>query len=123
MSSPKPAQQYPVFQPSMRIIASITNANPCVVTTTFAHQYVNGTIVRFDIPYADGMQQLNQQIAPITVTGTTTFTVNIDTTLFAPFAIPGSANPPIQYAQVVPIGEINEILTAAVQNVLPYGAS
>ena len=123
MTYPRPAQTNPVFQPSMRIIASITNSNPCLVTTTFAHQYVTGTIVRFDIPYADGMQQLNQQIAPITVTGSTTFTVSIDTTLFTPFAVPVSANPPIQYAQVVPMAELSSTLLAAVQNVLPYPAS
>lgn len=118
------AQTNPTFQPSMRIISSITNAYPAVVTTTFAHQYKTGTIVRFYIPFVDGMQQLNQQIAPITVTGSTTFTIPIDTTLFAPFAMPVSPPPYVLiYAQVVPIGEINDTLKAAVQNVLPYGAS
>lgn len=115
------ADPNPIFQPAMRLIASITQAKRAVVTTTFAHQYLDGTIVRFDIPPADGMQQINQLTGSIVVTGSTTFTVNIDTTLFAPFAIPVSPPPYVDTcAQVVPIGEINETLKAAVQNTLPH---
>ena len=115
---------FPVFQPAMRLIAAITQSFPMTVTTTFAHQYKTGTIVRLDIPPADGMPQANQQFAPITVTGPTTFTMPIDATKFEPFAIPVSPPPFVNTcAQVVPIGEINSILTAAVQNVLPYRAT
>ena len=114
------AFQYPVFQPAMRIITSITNANPAVVTTSFANSYITGTIVRFDIPFSFGMQQLNQQTATITVLTTTTFSIPINTTNYDTFSVPGGTE---QYAQVVPIGEDSSILTAAVQNVLPYSAS
>lgn len=108
----------PMFQPAMRLIASITNANPAVVTTTFAHQYITGTIVRLDIAFADGMQELNQKIAPITVTGATTFTIPIDTIHFSAFSIPVGLSPHVNTAaQVVPIGEINSILAAATFNV------
>lgn len=118
------ADPNPIFQPAMRLIASITQTNPAVVTTTFPHQYKTGTIVRFDIPQADGMQELNQQTLPITVTGLTTFTIPIDSTLFSAFAIPIGISPHVPTcAQVVPIGEINEILTAATQNVLPFSAT
>lgn len=118
------ALQNPVYQPSMRIIAAITQSNPAMVTTTFDHQYNTGCIVRFDVPVADGMQQINQMTGPITVTGDTTFTVSIDSTLFDPFAIPTS--PPAYEnvcALVVPIGELNENLDSAVQNVLPYSTT
>jgi len=114
------AFQFPVFQPAMRIITSITNANLAVVTTSFNNSYKTGTIVRFDIPVSFGMQQLNQQTAPITVLTPTTFSVPINTTGYDPFSVPAGNE---QYAQVVPIGEVSEILTAAVQNVLPYSAS
>lgn len=115
------AQQNPVFQPAMRLITAITNSNPATVTTSFAHQYITGTIVRLDIPPADGMQQADQFVGPIIVTGTTTFTLPLDTTTFQPFSIPVSPLPQINTcAQVVPIGEVTPILTAAVQNVLPY---
>jgi hypothetical protein len=115
---------YPVYQPAMRIIASVTNAFPATVTTTFAHQYLSGTIIRLIIPTGFGMVQANQLYGPINVTGPTTFTIDIDTTFFDAFAVPSSSpsNFPLnyQYAQTIPIGEINSILTAATQNVLPY---
>lgn len=115
------AVQKPIFQPSMRIITAITNANPAIVTTSFAHNYITGTIVRLDIPPADGMQQANQFAGAIVVTSPTTFAIGLDTTEFDPFVIPGSPPPFVNTcAQAVPIGEVNSILTAAVQNVLPY---
>jgi hypothetical protein len=118
------AVQMPVFQPSMRIISAITQSNPASVTTTFAHQYLNGCIVRLDLPDAVGMQQLNQMFGPITVTGSTTFTLPIDTTSFEAFAIPVDPLPQVNTcAMVVPIGEQASNLDSAVQNVLPYSAT
>ncbi len=123
------AYPYPTFQPSMRIIAAITNAFPASVTTTFAHQYVTGTIVRLDIPTGFGMVQANQLFGPIEVTSPTTFTIALDTTTFDVFSIPTYTLLPSmvvvsqQSATSVPIGEINNQLTAAVQNVLPYPAT
>ena len=115
------ADPNPIFQPAMRLISAITQANPAVVTTTFAHQYITGTIVRLDIPFSDGMQQANGLFGPITVLSSTTFSITIDSTNFDPFAIPMSPSPHVNTcAQVVPIGEVNQILTAAVQNVLPF---
>jgi hypothetical protein len=116
------ANPTPDFMPAMRLIASITNANPGVVTTTFDHNYISGIVLRFDIPEADGMQELNGQTATITVTGSDTFAIDIDTTFFSPFSIPDpvTTSPHINIcAMVVPIGEVNELLRAAVQNILP----
>lgn len=119
------ALQFPVFQPAMRIIAAITNSNPAIVTTTFAHQYISGTIVRLDVPPADGMQQINSLTGPIVVLNTTQFSFPVDSTNFDTFAIPSMPYPPYANvcAMVVPIGEVNSQLTAAVQNVLPYKAT
>lgn len=115
------ADPNPIFQPAMRLISAITQNNPAVVTTTFAHQYITGTIVRLDIPIADGMQEANQLFGPISVLSDTTFSIPIDSTNFFPFSIPGSPSPHVNTcAQVVPIGEVNKILAAAVQNVLPF---
>lgn len=114
---------HPVFAPAMRIVSNITNANPAVVTTTFAHNYISGNIVRIDMPTNPynlanfGMDQINGQFAPIVVTGPTTFTIAIDTTLYTPFSTPSFT---FNYPQVVPIAELSSQLTAAVQNVLPY---
>ena len=114
------AVQNPTYKPSMRIISAITNANPAVVTTTFDHNYISGTICRLIIPAGYGILQANELFGEITVTGSDTFTINIDTSTFGAYTTPVTFPESYQYAQVVPIGENNSILTAAVQNVLPY---
>lgn len=109
----------PLFGPAMRIIASITNDVHAVVTTTFDHGYVDGTIIRFDIPPALGMQQINQLFSPIVVTGQTTFITTINTLLFQPFVIPSGLSPQVDICGLaVPIGEINSTLKASLINQL-----
>ena len=112
----------PTFQPAMRIISSITNAYPAVITTTFDHQYATGMIVRLNIPVGFGMQQANQLFSPIVVTGSTTFTMDIDTSSFDPYV--ASVTYPFSYqaGQTVPMAENNDILTSATRNVLPYSS-
>jgi hypothetical protein len=113
---------HPTFTPAMRIISSITNANPALVTTTFAHGYITGEIVRITLPRVPfntvsfGMAQINGQTGTITVVDTTSFTIAIDTTLYDVFSNPGTYS---QQPQVVPVGEVNSLLTAATKNVLP----
>ena len=113
---------FPVFQRAMRIISTISQAREAHVTTTFAHQYQSGEIVRFIIPPGFGMQQIDQMQAPIIVTGSTTFTVPIDSTIFDAFSAASTFPDNQQYAQVVPIAEIASQLEGATQNVLPYRA-
>ena len=110
------ANPFPAFQPAMRIVIDISQSNPAQVTTSFAHQYVSGTIVRLDIPLANGMPQIAGNTYEITVTGLTTFTVPVDSTKFQAF----TNN---ECTCVVPVGEINSQLTAATYNVLPYSAN
>ena len=109
----------PTYQPAMRVIAGITNSFPVVITTTIDHLYISGTIVRIDIPIGFGMQQLNQQTGTIIILSSTTFSMAIDTTSYDTFQLP-TVPPGNQDAQVVPIGEDNDLLRAAVQNVLPF---
>jgi len=109
----------PTFQPYATVAASITRAPIPTVTTTFAHNYVDGTIVRFDIPPACGMYQLDQQTSPILVTGPTTFTISIVTTQYDAFSKPVGLGPHINVcANIVPVGELSNTLAAAVVNVL-----
>lgn len=112
------ANPTPIFQRAMRIVTAITNTNPALVTTSFAHQYKTGLIVRLFVPILDGMQQISGMTGTITVTSPTMFIIDIDSTYFDPFMIP--AMPPSAYtcAQVIPIAEVNSILTEATQNVL-----
>ncbi len=121
------AVQFPSFQRAMRNILSITQAENALVTTTFDgvnpgnHQYSTGLIVRLYVPNGFGMVQANELSSPITVINDTQFTMPIDTTNFDAFVVPafqpGAFGTP---AQVVPVGEVNDILTEATQNVLPY---
>lgn len=121
------AQQFPTFQRAMRNILSISQDENALVTTTFDgvnpgdHQYSTGLIVRLYVPNGFGMVQANQLEGRVTVINDTQFTLPIDTTNFDAFVIPnyqpGSFGTP---AQVVPVGEVNEILIEATQNVLPY---
>ncbi len=104
---------FPMYQPALRLIQTITNSNPITITTTFDHQYISGTIVRLFISPENGMWQANQFFGPITVTSPTTFTMDLDSTSFDAFVDHGSA-------QVIPIGELSLMLTAAKRNVLPY---
>jgi hypothetical protein len=109
----------PIYQPAMRIITAITNAPIAQVTTSFDHLYLTGSIVRLDIPLGFGMQQANQLFGPITVTGSTTFTIPIDTTTFDAFSTPSGYPQNAQSAMVVPFAENSDTFTSAVQNTLP----
>lgn len=119
------ADQFPTFQKSMRIISAITNSFPAHVTTTFAHNFITGQIVRLIIPPFVGMQQANQQFGTISVTGLTTFDIAIDTTYYDAFVIPPVPPPGFTgftCPQVVPFSEVSSTLAASTQNVLPYPA-
>jgi hypothetical protein len=116
MSAASPAVTMPDFQPAMRIVTAITNANPAVVTTSFAHQYISGTQVRLYIPQIDGMPQIAGIVYPLTVISPTTFSLPVDSTKFQAFT--NNA-----YAQVIPVGELNSQFTAATVNILPYAAT
>jgi hypothetical protein len=107
----------PEFIPAMRIIQNITQAENAEVTTTFAHGYLSGLIVRINIGTGDGMKQIDTQTGTITVTGLTTFLIDINTATYEPFFIADVPHKSF-YSIVVPIGEINSILTQATQNTL-----
>jgi len=121
MAGPWYAHEFPTFYPAMRPVDSITRTDPVVISTSFDHNYVTGTIVRIYVSKEYGMPQIDKLFGAITVTSSDTFTMPIDATLFQEFVIPVPIpDKTNSYPHVVPIGEINSILTAAVQNVLPY---
>lgn len=109
----------PMFQPAMRIVSSITNANPASVTTTLDHNYLTGEIVRLIVPQGFGMTQINNLTGTITVTGSTTFLIDIDTTFFDVFSVPSPLPMAYTCPQVIPVGEVSSILSGATKNVLP----
>lgn len=109
----------PTFQPAMRLVSNITNDYPALVTTSFDHEYITGMIVRLYIPEPFGMVQADQLHGAIIIIDPTSFTIDIDTSLFDAF-IP---NTPLhsrfsKIPMVVPIGQVNAMLEASVRNVL-----
>lgn len=88
-----PGYSQVVVTPNLRTrtILSITNASPMVVTTDGDHGYVAGMEVRFLIPTAFGMQELNKLNAVQVLSLTSnTLTINLDSTHFTTFQYPGS---------------------------------
>ena len=69
-------------------IASITNANPMVVTTVNNSNYNAGMKVKFLIPSQFGMVQLNNIEAQVLQVSGTALTINVDSSNFFPFAYP-----------------------------------
>jgi hypothetical protein len=84
-----------------QVIASITNANPMVITTVNNHNYVIGMIVSFLIPSQFGMIQLNNVIGQVVGLTSNTLTIDIDSTNFTPFSypspLPSAYSPPNVY--------------------------
>lgn len=122
------ALQSPIYQPALRIVQSITNANPAVITTTFDHNYKDGDIVQIIIGRGGGMTQMNQQQGTVTVLSTTSFSIPVDSREFDTFVFPTDVlqDPPLMASgrkyftpsQVVPVGNINSSIYLASQNVL-----
>lgn len=101
----------------VRTIASITNSNPMIVTTTVDHDYPAGVIVSFLIPDRFGMKILNDIKAQVIAVTADTLTVAVDSLMFDAFAYPtlGTAYTP---PSVIPVSS-GPLLPPNVP--LPYG--
>jgi hypothetical protein len=119
----------PVFKPTVRLISSISKGSTTTITTDRAHGYETGLIVKILVPDTIntampvdglvGMTQINNKTGTITVIDEYSFSIDIDSTDFDSFSIPGTWDPSIGlYPQVVPFAEVSEMNTSAVKNVL-----
>jgi len=108
----------PMFAPRRKFITKITKAASAVVTLSVTHGYQVGEKVRFNIPAALGMVEMDGLIGEITAisTANNTITVNIDSQAFTTFAFPASASVPFTHAQVIPVGDDASVLTGATEN-------
>lgn len=100
----------PIFYPRRRFITKISQAAQAVVTLSVTHGYTVGQEIRFVVPAAYGMVEIDGLLGTIVAIDTTTtsgntVTVDIDTTAFTAFAFPLSAAVPFSPAEVVPVGE------------------
>ncbi len=112
MTYPNNANQYlpNVIQiPSALEITAITQASPAVVTVSAnpiiqADTYIPGQLVRMNLPYGYGMQQLAGMTVLIIAVSPTTLTLYVNTTNYDPFIIPSSG---IKPASLSPAGSQN----------------
>lgn len=100
------------FVPNRQEVSAITNADPGVVTTTQAHGYIDGLLVRFFFPLDVGMNQLKDNVYTINVLSDTEFDIGVDTTNFDVFSPVGS----VQLPQVIPVAEVADSLSQSVKN-------
>jgi len=75
--------------PAEATISSITQSNPCIITTTSAHGYTDGQIVQVSFPFTTfnnfGMTQINGLSGVISVLSPTSFSLPINSVNFDPF--------------------------------------
>lgn len=100
----------PLFYPRRRTVTKITQASSAVVTLSVTHGYKVGQQVRFVVPAAYGMTEIDGLLGTITAVDTTlasgnTITVDIDSSSFTAFAFPLTADVPFSAAEVIPVGE------------------
>lgn len=120
--------QRSLYYPQNRAIASISQANPMVVTTLAQQNYQVGDKVRFQIPTVFGMQNITTTpnglpveftvIAVNNAVGAQTVTLDVDSTGFTAFAWPAVASYPYSLPLMIPQGEGN-INNAQAFGVLP----
>lgn len=126
------AQNPSLYYPQNRAIAAISLANPMVVTTLVQQNYQVGDKVRFAIPTAFGMQQLNSTSTGLPVeftvsavnnaVGTQTVTfANTDSSAYTAFAWAAAASYPYGLPVMVPQGAGNlNNLSGVTPAPLPY---
>lgn len=111
---------FPVlYAPGNSFISALTLGNTTTVTTTAPSNFVVGQEVAFRIPSAWGPIQLNENsnvLIPgspvygyvVSVTNSTTFVVNINSSAFTPFnANQAFLSVGLSYPQVVAVGDVN----------------
>lgn len=99
----------PVVPPFL-IITAITQSYPMVVTaapsvTYTSSIYVVGQLVRFFVPSSYRMIQANGLTGQILAINGTSYTIDLDSTLFDAFVIPATYQP--QPASLAPAGSRN----------------
>lgn len=119
----------PIYYPRRRTITKVlSSGTSTIVTMSVTHGYLVGQKVRFIVPDAMGMSELNGLVGQITAIGaadtdgkTNTITVNIDSSSFTAYAWPAAAaSLAFTPGEVIPIGDAPSTLanTGGDQSVL-----
>lgn len=102
------------YYPRNRYITKVTaSGTSSIITLSVNHSFTAGQVVRFSVPSAFGMTEMDGLLGNITAVGasdgvvTNTITVDIDSSAFTAFAFPTSAIAAtgVTFAQVIPVGE------------------
>lgn len=110
----------PLYYPRHRAITAITAATSAVITMSVTHGYKVGQAIRFVVPAAFAMIEMDNLVGTITAIDTTlttgnTITVDIDSSAFTAFAFPVSADVPFSAALAIPVGmDTAQALSSAV---------
>lgn len=95
------------YLPLNVLISSISTGNTTAITTSSAHYYVVGQLVRFHIAKPYGMRELDERLAYVTsVPTSTSFEIDVNSVGFSAF-VPSPTYPGNVPAQVSPVGDRN----------------
>lgn len=110
--------------PSSLLITAATNSYPMVITVAVgnsaseANTYSVGMAVKLNIPRSYGMSQANGLVGTITSISDSSFSLNIDSSLFDVFAVPVSTTD--GPASISPAGSRNLTYTNGTSNTVPF---
>jgi hypothetical protein len=108
----------PIFYPRRRVVTVITQAVLAEVLTSVSHGYTIGQEVRFSVPAAFGMVEIDGLSGTIVNVTDNSFFVNIDSSTFTPFVFPTAAGVPFTPAEVIPFGEDTALALSSGQDIL-----
>jgi len=102
----------PLYYPARKIVTDITQAaTNAIVSTAVEHSMTVGQVIRFNIPAASGMTQLNPTpknnylYATVTnIVGAYAFTIDTNTSAFTAFTWPTIAQMPSSFPTYEPVG-------------------
>lgn len=98
-----------IYVPGFLLITNITTSNPMIVSITDSdtNTYVVGQLVHLNIPSPYKMFQANQLTGEILAINGDDFTININSSLFDTFVVPGVGVS--QPATIAPAGSRNMV--------------
>lgn len=80
------------FFPTLRYISDITRAQYAVVTFTEDHQFLVNEIIGLRVSRPYGMVEINNREAKVLSITSNTVTIDVDSTEFTAFTIPGDTH-------------------------------
>lgn len=116
----------PLFYPARKIVTNITQAVNAQVSTSIEHSLTVGQAIRFNIPAASGMIQLNPtttnnylECNVVSIVDAYNFTIDVNTVAFTAFTWPTITQQPSSFPAYEPIGEDTALALASNNSLYP----